>query len=462
MVVNILVINAGSGSLKLNLLDAHDRRIAGTDIDAAPDGPEAREALRAFLDQTPNLDAVGHRFVHGGPELTASCRIDERVRRALEEACALAPLHLPPALFALDTVHRRLPDVPNIACLDTAFHAALPLAARTYAVPAEWRERHGIRRYGFHGLSYAWALQRAAELLARPIADLQVVLTHLGGGASVCAVSAGQSVSTSMGFTPLEGLVMVRRSGSVDPGMLLWLQTSRGLSAQDISDALEHRSGLLGLSGGRSGDTRELVKAAASGDDQAQLAMDVYTLRIRQEVAAAAASLPRAWTPSSSPERSAPTNPRSAKRSAPDSPCSASNPDSTDARTTTASSATPTPGSPSCSSIPERTARSPPKSARSSADRGPRRSATLYASIAASGIAAARRGQTATTRPAAHRGDHSEQPSRRRGGSAAQQHAGHARRRVAQRAAERVEAGDVRLAFGDDPHATGDRRSPRC
>lgn len=271
MVLNVLVVNAGSSSLELDLLDADDERIAGVAVDAAPDGSEAREALAAFLDDARDVDAVGHRFVHGGPGLTASSRIDERVRRALEDARELAPLHMPPALAALDAVRRSVPDAPHVACVDTAFHATLPETARTYAIPAEWRERHGLRRYGFHGLSYAWALARTAELLERPAGELQLVLAHLGGGASACAVSAGRSVWTSMGFTPLEGLAMVTRSGSVDPGMLLWLQTSRGMSAQDVSDALKHRSGLLGLSGGRSGDTRKLVAMAASGDGAARL-----------------------------------------------------------------------------------------------------------------------------------------------------------------------------------------------
>jgi acetate kinase len=198
---------------------------------------------------------------------------------------------VPPALAALDTCRQHLPDIPHVACLDTVFHAGLPEAARTYALPREWRERYGIRRYGFHGLSYAWIAGQAARLLGRELAGLQAVLAHLGGGASVCAVRHGRSVWTSMGFTPLEGLVMSRRSGSIDPGLLLWLQTEHGLSPSAISDVLEHHSGLLGLSGGLSGDTRELVAAAASGQRSAALALDVFCLRARQEIAAAAVSL---------------------------------------------------------------------------------------------------------------------------------------------------------------------------
>ena len=161
--------------------------------------------------------------------------VDAEVRRALDAAAQLAPPHVPPALAATDTVRIALPNVAHVACLDTVFHRDLPQAARTYAVPSHWREKFGLRRYGFHGLSYARALSRAAGLLRRPAADLRVVMAHLGEGASVCAVKAGRSRWTSMGFTPLEGLVMVGRSGTVDPGLLLWLQTVQGLSAGEVS-----------------------------------------------------------------------------------------------------------------------------------------------------------------------------------------------------------------------------------
>lgn len=289
----VLVVNAGSHSLKLAVVTAELELVHSTTIDAAPDSDEAAAGLRDFLDAAPDVSAVGHRIVHGGPDLTRACVLDERVMATLQQVVTLAPQHLPPALAAVRTCRKHLPDVVQVACLDTAFHARLPEAARTYAVPRRWREHFGVRRYGFHGLSYSWALARAGELLKRDVEDLQLVMTHLGGGASVCAVRNGVSVSTSMGLTPLEGLVMSRRSGTVDPGMLLWLQSEHGLSAADVSQALEHESGLLGLSDGRSGDTRELVAAAAGGDEVSTLAMDVFTLRIRQELAAAAASLDR-------------------------------------------------------------------------------------------------------------------------------------------------------------------------
>jgi acetate kinase len=176
--------------------------------------------------------------------------------------------------------------VPHVLCPDTAFHAGLPEAARTYALPAQWRRRWGLRRYGFHGLSYAYALPRAAQLLDRPVEELQVVLAHLGGGDSVCAVSNGRSVDTSMGFTPLDGVPMSTRSGAVDPGMLLWLLDGR-LTRDEMEDGLYHHAGLLGLSDGFSGDTRELVAGGR------KLALEVYTHRVRREIAAAATSLDR-------------------------------------------------------------------------------------------------------------------------------------------------------------------------
>jgi len=291
----VLTVNAGSHSLKLAVIAAGSGPggldvLAEADIDAAPDSREAADGLAGFLDRAPAVVAAGHRFVHGGT-LLRHCVIDDQVLSAIRAAVPLAPQHNPPALAAADTCRRHLPDIPHVACLDTVFHADLPEPARTYPLPREWNEKYRIRRYGFHGLSYAWILDRTARLLNRDPAQLQVVLTHLGGGASVCAVRGGRSVWTSMGFTPLEGLAMSQRSGSIDPGLLLWLQTEHGLSAQDVSDTLQHRSGLLGLSGGLSGDTRELVRAAAAGQAAAALALQVFGLRARQEIAAAAVSL---------------------------------------------------------------------------------------------------------------------------------------------------------------------------
>jgi acetate kinase len=184
---------------------------------------------------------------------------------------------------------RALPHLPTVACFDTAFHSGLSPAASTYALPAEWRRRHALRRYGFHGLSHAYAAGRAAQLLRRDPGDLRVVTCHLGAGASLAAVRNGASLDTTMGFTPLEGLVMATRAGSVDPGMLLWLQQQEGLSAADLNDALEHRSGLLGLCG--SADMREVLAAASAGRPEARLALDVYVHRLRALIASMAAAM---------------------------------------------------------------------------------------------------------------------------------------------------------------------------
>ncbi|GAA2474118.1 acetate/propionate family kinase [Streptomyces thermolineatus] len=288
---HVLVVDAGSASLHLAVLAPDGTVAARRDSDRAP-GPGTADELRALLADAPRPGAAGHRVVHSGPRLRAHTRVDDAVRRELDEAAALAPLHVPPALAALDAARGELPDVPHVACFDTVFHNGLPLAAREYAVPAHWREEYGIRRYGFHGLSCAWALDRTAELLGRSARELQVVLVHLGGGCSATAVREGRSVDTTMGFTPLEGMAMSRRSGSVDPGAITWLQTRYGLSPQEVEDALNHRSGLLGLSG-TSDDTRDLVYARARGDGRAAAALDVFTHSCRRAVAGVAASLER-------------------------------------------------------------------------------------------------------------------------------------------------------------------------
>ena len=215
--------------------------------------------------------------------------LDAAVEADLRALVDLAPLHQPKSLAALDAVSAALPDLPAVACFDTAFHATLPAAAATYALPAEWRERWGLRRYGFHGLSHAWVARRAPQLLGRGASGLRIVSCHLGAGASLCAIVDGASLDTTMGFTPLEGLVMATRSGSVDPGMLLWLMEHEGLSPGELSDALEHRSGLLGLAG--SADMREIVERAAAGEPPARLALDVYVHRLRAGIAAMAAAL---------------------------------------------------------------------------------------------------------------------------------------------------------------------------
>ncbi|MFC8104360.1 acetate/propionate family kinase [Streptomyces sp. NPDC057363] len=287
----VLVADAGSSSLHLTVFDDDLGVLAERDISSAP-GDDVADLMRRLLREAPAPVAVGHRVVHGGPALRSHLLVDDRAREALDGAADLAPLHVPPALTVLDAARELLPGIPHAACLDTVFHTGLPAAAREYAVPAAWREEYGLRRYGFHGLSYAWALDRTAELLGRRPEELHVVIAHLGGGCSACAVRDGRSVDTTMGFTPLEGLVMSHRSGSVDPGALTWLQTRHHLSAEEIDEVLNHEGGLLALSG-TSDDTRDLVRARAEGDRQAALALDVFTHHCRRGIAAMAASLDR-------------------------------------------------------------------------------------------------------------------------------------------------------------------------
>jgi acetate kinase len=283
----VLVVNAGSSTLKLRLLDAGDHLVAEQQLDA-PGGAFDERRAEEVVGGLDGVDAVGHRVVHGGAR-TEAVRLDREIEDELRSLTDLAPLHQAPALAGIDLLRRLLPDVPAVACFDTAFHATLPAAASTYAVPREWRERWHVRRYGFHGLSHAYAARRAAELLEPPGGGLRVVTCHLGAGASLAAVRDGRSVDTTMGFTPLEGLVMATRSGSVDPGLLLWLQEHAGLAPADLTDALEHRSGLLGLAG--SADMREVLAAAGSGSADARLALDVYVHRLRASIAAMAAAL---------------------------------------------------------------------------------------------------------------------------------------------------------------------------
>ena len=291
--MRILVVNSGSSSVKLRLVDGDDQVVRSADLPGLGpgDGPSraVREAIAAAADGGTGIDAVGHRVVHGGAEYRDAVVADDEVVERLGAFVDLAPLHQPAALAALELARDALPRIPHVACFDTAFHATIPAAAATYALPREWRERWPIRRFGFHGLSHAYVARRAAELLDRPATELRVVTAHLGAGASLAAVHGGRSVDTTMGFTPLEGLVMATRSGSVDPGLLLWLQRRAGLSADALADALEHRSGTLGLGG--TADMRELLGAAAHGAAEARLGLEVYLHRLRAGIAAMAAAM---------------------------------------------------------------------------------------------------------------------------------------------------------------------------
>jgi acetate kinase len=319
--MKILVLNTGSSTVKFSLIEsdggavllegladwsATPARLEVHQSGAAPlrEGLQVRrtaDAVAAVLGRlthgTPPLianpaevAAVGHRVVHGGDTYTSAVRITPQVRERLAELAELAPLHNPINLEGIAAAEEAWPHVPHVAVFDTAFHATMPEAARTYAIPWSWTADGKLRRYGFHGLSHAYCAGRAAELLKGGPAPLRLVICHLGNGASLSAVRDGVCLDTSMGFTPLEGLVMGTRSGSVDPGLLLHVLRHRKTSADDLDRILNRESGLLGISG-VSGDMRQVQAAADAGNARARLALDVYVHRLRQSIAAMAASL---------------------------------------------------------------------------------------------------------------------------------------------------------------------------
>ena len=325
----VLVLNVGSSSIKYQLLeldpgagDADDgRRLATGLVDRIGGGgegtlthrrPDAEpyevtgefadhahalsSILDAFRKAGPDLDAikltaVGHRVVHGGTEFTRATVVDDAVLSRIRALNPLAPLHNPPNIAGIEVTRQAFPDVPQVAVFDTAFHQTLPEAAHTYAVPLAWREKYAVRRYGFHGTSHQYVSRRAAAFLGRPTSDTNVIVLHLGNGASVSAVEGGRSVETSMGLTPLEGLVMGTRSGDLDPAVPAYLQRVAGLDAEAVEGVLNRESGLLGLAG--SNDLRDVKGKAADGDPAARLAIDVYCHRIRKYVGAYYAVLGR-------------------------------------------------------------------------------------------------------------------------------------------------------------------------
>jgi acetate kinase len=316
--MKILACNSGSSSLKFSLIEAHrGLLLAEGNIDwttrptrlvfRRPGQPEIREELHlrehgealgrilADLQAGPSaplagiedIEAVGHRVVHGGRRFTAAARITPEVKSAIGELSELAPLHNPASLLGIQAIEQTLPWVPQVAVFDTAFHTTLPEAAQTYALPRTWTTKWGIHRYGFHGLSHAYCSRRAAEMLGHN--DSRLVIAHLGNGASVSAVRNGICMDTSMGFTPLEGAVMGTRSGTLDPGVLLYLLRRKGLTVEQLDHALNYESGLLGLSG-ISSDMRQILKEAPKNPD-AHLALEVYVHRLVQTIGAMAATL---------------------------------------------------------------------------------------------------------------------------------------------------------------------------
>ena len=282
-------MNAGSSSVKLSLVDEQDRTLAEREL-AAPRAEVDPGALSQALDaHFAGADAVAHRIVHGGERYRQAVVVDPAVRRELDALSDLAPLHQPKSLAALDAVSAQLPGLPAVACFDTAFHGTLPPAAYTYALPERWRVRWGVRRFGFHGLSHSWIARRTGELIDNPADRARIVSCHLGAGASLCAIADGRSIDTTMGFTPLEGLMMATRSGSIDPGLMLWLLERDAVDEQEMAAALEHESGLAGLAG--DADMQAVLARVASGDAAAGLAIDVYVHRLRAGIGAMAASL---------------------------------------------------------------------------------------------------------------------------------------------------------------------------
>jgi acetate kinase len=312
---SILVLNAGSSSVRLALVDPSSGERALTALaenvgssdaavrwrrgadesssqpsDSAPSGVIGHLLGELTTEERGSVVGVGHRVVHGGRRFTESVVVDDSVMAGLAEITELAPLHLPANREAVEAARQLLPDVPHVLVFDTAFHRTLPPVAYRYAVPTEWYEEHDVRRYGFHGTSHYYVSRRAAEMLGRPVESLRLVTLHLGNGCSAAAIRGGESIDQTMGLTPLEGLVMGSRSGDVDPALLGYVAKRLGLDLDDVLDALNSQSGLLGLSGS-SNDMRTLVEEAAGGSESAQLAIDVFCYRAAKAVGALAVAL---------------------------------------------------------------------------------------------------------------------------------------------------------------------------
>jgi len=290
--LNILVLNTGSATLKCSIVDASSNRRLHSEVVAwSSAAGDAVPPLPALPPDAHHLtfDAVAHRVVHGGADYSGPTRVDSAALQAIESASALAPLHNPPALSIIRAAMARYPDLPQIAVFDTAFHHGLPAHARYYAVPAHWFEQYGVRRYGFHGISHASVARQAAVLLQRPLHELRLVTLHLGSGASATAIAGGRSIDTSMGMTPLEGLVMGTRSGDLDIGAALRVAGREGLSPDQLERVLSHESGLKGLCG--DADLRAILARSETGDLQAEQALAIYCYRIRKYIGAYMAAL---------------------------------------------------------------------------------------------------------------------------------------------------------------------------
>jgi acetate kinase len=286
--MRILVLNSGSSSIKYRLLDPpRSEALAGGLIEEVTDHREGLHRIVSGL----GIQAVGHRVVHGGDLFREPLLLTPVAVERLRSLNPLAPLHNPANLLGIETAREVWPDVPQVAVFDTAFHATLPPAAFTYAIPEDLARRHGIRRYGFHGISHGFIARRTAALLQRPVASTRLISLHLGNGASAAAIRAGRSVDTSMGLTPLEGLVMGTRSGDLDPAILPLLVRATGRSADDVETLLLRDSGLKGLAG--TNDMRELEQRADAGDERAGRAIEIFAYRLKKYIGAYAAVLGR-------------------------------------------------------------------------------------------------------------------------------------------------------------------------
>ncbi|MHB0929696.1 MAG: acetate kinase [Candidatus Nanopelagicales bacterium] len=291
----ILVINAGSSSLKYQLLEPETGAVITKGlIERVTDHRVAiKEMLQNFTDagiDAAGIKGIGHRVVQGGPLFPGPERITESTLRGIESLIPLAPLHNAPHLHGIEAMLEALPSIPNVAVFDTSFHATIPAHAYTYAIDREVAHKYGIRRYGFHGSSHRYVTHRAAELLGVPVDEVNLIIAHIGNGASITAVRNGQSVDTSMGLTPLEGLVMGTRSGDIDPGAIFHLAREAGYGIADIDALLNRSSGMLGMTG--ESDMREVWAMIEAGDERARLAMDVYVYRLRKYIASYFGVLP--------------------------------------------------------------------------------------------------------------------------------------------------------------------------
>jgi acetate kinase len=289
--MRVLVLNTGSSSFKYQLVESSDgHRLAGGIVEEVTDHAAALDSVLNELGDA-TVDAVGHRVVHGGESFTAPTLIDDEMLATVRELVPLAPLHNPANIAGIEAARRVWPGVPHVAVFDTAFHRTLPAHAYRYAVPREWYERHGVRRYGFHGTSHEYVAHEAARQLGRPLDELDLIVAHLGNGASMTAISRGRSIDTSMGLSPLEGLVMGTRSGDIDPAVVAHMARATGRSFDDVLADLNRKSGLVGLCG--VSDMREVTRRVARGDVDAALALDVFCYRVKKYVGAYLAALGR-------------------------------------------------------------------------------------------------------------------------------------------------------------------------